>query len=46
MACGVGACLSCVVATSDGVKRACVEGPVFDAATIVWERSSDAEVLR
>ena len=46
MACGVGACLSCVVATSDGLKRACVDGPVFDAAAIAWEPSGDAEVAR
>lgn len=36
MACGVGACLSCVVDTVDGKKRACVDGPVFDAAKVVW----------
>ena len=29
MACGVGACLSCVVDTVDGKRRACVDGPVF-----------------
>jgi len=36
MACGVGACLSCVVMTSDGYKRVCCEGPIFDAEEIVW----------
>jgi len=36
MACGVGACLSCVVMTSDGYKRVCCEGPIFDAEKIVW----------
>ena len=36
MACGVGACLSCVVETKTGRKRACVDGPVFDAAEVVW----------
>ncbi|HBT95435.1 MAG TPA: dihydroorotate dehydrogenase electron transfer subunit [Coriobacteriia bacterium] len=36
MACGIGACLSCVVDTTDGKKRACVDGPVFDASVIVW----------
>ncbi|HEX9093104.1 MAG TPA: dihydroorotate dehydrogenase electron transfer subunit [Coriobacteriia bacterium] len=41
MACGIGACLSCVVTTVDGRKRACVDGPVFDAADVVWD---DAEV--
>ena len=41
MACGLGVCFSCVtrVATPDGwdYKRVCVDGPVFDAATVVWE---------
>ena len=42
MACGVGACLSCVVATRDGLKRACVDGPVFDAEEVLWDESEDA----
>lgn len=29
MACGVGACLGCMVKTHEGLMRACVEGPVF-----------------
>ncbi|WP_164102938.1 dihydroorotate dehydrogenase electron transfer subunit [Candidatus Laterigemmans baculatus] len=41
MACGIGICFSCVarVRQDDGewdYKRTCVEGPVFDAARIVW----------
>ena len=36
MACGIGACLSCVVDTVDGRKRSCVDGPVFDARKVVW----------
>lgn len=36
MACGVGACLSCVVDTVDGKRRACVDGPVFDAREVMW----------
>ncbi len=36
MACGVGACLSCTVDTKAGKRRACVDGPVFDAAEVVW----------
>ena len=41
MACGVGICFSCVakVRDDDGqwdYKRTCVEGPVFDAGSIVW----------
>jgi dihydroorotate dehydrogenase electron transfer subunit len=41
MACGIGICFSCVarVRQADGGwdwKRTCVEGPVFEAADIVW----------
>ena len=36
MACGIGACLSCVVDTAFGKKRACVDGPVFDARELLW----------
>ena len=36
MACGLGACLGCVVDAPDGGRvRACVEGPVFNAAEII-----------
>lgn len=40
MACGVGICFSCVARTrtADGwdYKRVCVDGPVFDAAQLLW----------
>ena len=36
MACGIGACLSCVVDTKGGKKRSCVDGPVFYAEEVVW----------
>ncbi len=36
MACGIGACLSCVVDTKSGKKRTCADGPVFDAGEIIW----------
>jgi dihydroorotate dehydrogenase electron transfer subunit len=40
MACGIGICFSCVtsVKTAEGVdyKRVCVEGPIFDAASLSW----------
>jgi len=36
MACGIGACLGCVVNTKAGYKRACKDGPVFDADTLIW----------
>ena len=37
MACGIGACLSCVVETTSGKKRSCVDGPVFNASEVVWQ---------
>jgi len=36
MACGIGACLGCVVNTKDGYKRVCKEGPVFGVEKIIW----------
>jgi dihydroorotate dehydrogenase electron transfer subunit len=36
MACGIGACLGCVVNTQEGFKRVCKEGPVFKAQEIIW----------
>lgn len=36
MACGIGACLSCIVETTQGRKRSCVDGPIFDAAEVIW----------
>ncbi len=35
MACGVGACLGCVVRTKSGFKRVCVEGPIFNSKDVV-----------
>ena len=41
MACAVGGCAGCTVniETPDGpaMKRVCVDGPVFDAATVAWQ---------
>jgi len=31
MACAVGACMGCSIATAEGYKRVCTEGPVFPA---------------
>jgi len=36
MACGLGACLGCVVETRRGMQASCVQGPVFDMDEIVW----------
>ena len=36
MACGVGACLGCVIKTTSGYKKVCRDGPVFNLDEIVW----------
>jgi dihydroorotate dehydrogenase electron transfer subunit len=36
MACGVGACLGCMVETRRGMKPSCVDGPVFHMEMIRW----------
>ncbi len=36
MACGVGACLGCVIDTRHGMQTSCVTGPVFPIEEIVW----------
>lgn len=47
MACGVGACLGCVVRVrQEGLEKwacACTEGPVFSVNEIVWGRHDDPE---
>jgi dihydroorotate dehydrogenase electron transfer subunit len=44
MGCGMGGCYSCVVrVTRPGgthLVRSCIEGPVFDATTVVWDALS------
>jgi len=35
MACGVGACLGCVVETRRGMQTSCIHGPVFDLDEVV-----------
>ncbi len=39
--CGIGLCSGCTIETSAGRKRACVDGPVFDGASIDWEAMPD-----
>ncbi len=36
MGCGFGACMGCTIATKNGPKRVCKEGPVFRKEEIVW----------
>ncbi len=37
MLCGLGACLGCTLETTKGLKRCCKDGPVFDAAEIIFD---------
>ena len=37
MACGVGACLGCTLPTTEGNKRCCKDGPVFDGSILQFE---------
>jgi dihydroorotate dehydrogenase electron transfer subunit len=41
MGCGMGGCYSCVIpvaaASGSHFVRSCLDGPVFDAATVVWD---------
>jgi len=37
MACGLGACLGCIIKTTSGYKRVCYDGPVFDLQEVVFE---------
>ncbi len=41
MACAVGGCAGCTVLVNtpagQAMKRVCVDGPVFDASTVVWD---------
>jgi dihydroorotate dehydrogenase electron transfer subunit len=44
MACGVGVCWTCVlpIRTKDGgvrMKRACIDGPVFNGAKVAWDET-------
>lgn len=37
MACGIGACLCCIVDTKDGNVCVCTEGPVFNVKDLKWK---------
>jgi dihydroorotate dehydrogenase electron transfer subunit len=36
MACGLGACLGCVVETRHGMQTSCVQGPIYDMDEVIW----------
>ena len=37
MGCGFGACMGCSIKTTNGSKRVCKEGPVFDANEVIFD---------
>ena len=49
MACGVGVCMTCVVPVKndDQIKmtRTCIDGPVMDGASIIWDRKIVMDAL-
>jgi dihydroorotate dehydrogenase electron transfer subunit len=34
--CGIGLCVGCTVETLSGFRRACIDGPVMDGRTLIW----------
>lgn len=36
MGCGFGICMGCTIATVNGPKRVCKEGPVFEKEELIW----------
>jgi len=40
MACGMGGCLGCVIDTTFGKRRVCVDGPVFRGSEVCWDELS------
>ncbi len=46
MACGLGTCMGCVIATENGYQRVCREGPVFPAESLLLNETSVAGELR
>lgn len=42
MACGVGVCLGCTIDTTEGKKRCCKDGPVFDSKILTFEKPADS----
>ncbi|NLC92224.1 MAG: dihydroorotate dehydrogenase [Treponema sp.] len=42
MACGVGVCLGCSIDTTEGKKRCCKEGPVFDSKILIFPKPNSS----
>lgn len=46
MACGMGVCLGCTIETTEGLKKCCSDGPVFDSKILKFEKPSAGVPLR
>lgn len=46
MACGVGVCLGCVIDTTEGKKRCCKEGPVFDGDILIFNQVTEVAGIK
>jgi len=46
MACGVGVCLGCVIDTTEGKKRCCKEGPVFDGDILIFNPAEEVAGIK
>jgi len=44
MACGIGACLGCTLPTTQGLKRVCVDGPIFEAGEVLFDDAIDSRI--
>lgn len=46
MACGVGACLGCVIPTAEGNLRCCKDGPVFNSKILSFPKSKPSLIFK
>ena len=42
MACGMGVCLGCTIETTEGLKRCCKDGPVFDSKILSFPQFKES----
>ena len=45
MACGMGACLGCTIATTQGNRRCCADGPVFPGEILLFQKKAPTKKL-
>lgn len=45
MACGMGACLGCTIATQEGNRRCCADGPVFPGEILIFPERKPTRIV-